>query len=83
MGFLSWLAPLHQLTTLGHLRTRGAGQHTRDAQDSRYSSSEPVAHAQFDPLYDLRHVESFLVCKQNENQSGNQSGNQLTIQQIK
>ena len=65
----STLDSRRQLTTLGHLRTRGAEPRTRDAQDSRCSSTEPVAHEQIDPLYDLQHVESSLVWKRNENQS--------------
>ena len=44
------------LTILGHLRTRGAGQHTRVAQDSRCNLTEPAAHEQFDQLCDLQLV---------------------------
>jgi len=35
-------------------------------------------HAQFDPLYDLQHVESSLVCKHDENQSISQQNKKQT-----
>lgn len=52
----------HQcLTKLGHLRTRGAGQHTRDGQDYLGNLTEPTAHVQFDQLYDLQLAGSSLA----------------------